>query len=88
MDQIIKEARSLSDQGKSTEEIIAFLKERGLSKVWSTKVLSEACGLDLRSAKEAVHFSSAWAEVRKAHEAFQDQLIENVSKVSERKTDE
>ncbi|MFT4251046.1 MAG: hypothetical protein QM608_00995, partial [Caulobacter sp.] len=58
-----------------TEAALAFLRAEGLSVIQSIAVLVDRDGLTLAQAKQTVHLSAAWADLRDRHDAFHDQLI-------------
>jgi hypothetical protein len=66
--------QSLSAEGKSQNEIVSFLRVNGCSKVDSIAILAKAFGVDLGKAKEVVHLSPAWADIRERDEKFQSSL--------------
>ena len=48
--------------GKTSEEIIAFLREQGCSKGESVPIVVNVFGIELDEAKETVYFSKAWLD--------------------------
>lgn len=79
-DEIAARARELFHSGADVEQVIAFLRASGLSQVWSAKVLVEVARMPLDDAKDAIHLSPTWADVRSAAEALHD-VIEQSTKV-------
>ena len=65
-----------SAAGKTKEEIIAFLRNQGCSKVESIAVIVRAFGLALSDAKHMVHVSHAWSDVRLRDDDFHQKLEE------------
>ena len=74
MDDVVRECRGLLNCGAPVEELIRALRDRGLSKVHSMKALVDLGIADLREAKQVVHGSATWADVRDRDEAFQRRL--------------
>jgi len=72
--------RMLSD-GYAVENILALLREHGLSKTASIKALMDLQGLTLAEAKRVVHLSPTWQDVYKRDEALHDVLAEAVEQV-------
>ena len=62
------------EDGATSDDVLAFLRERGRAKLESIAVVSNLPGMDLRSAKPLVHNSPVWADRRETDEAFHDQL--------------
>jgi hypothetical protein len=86
--QLIAECASLLEEGIDHEGLIAFLREQGCSKIDSIVALSAALRLDLGRAKELVHCSEAWRDMRESdnqlHEEFAQALSELVRKFNEK----
>ncbi len=70
MNRLLSECKGLLERGATHEELIALLKERGLSRVESIRVLAVVARLPIREAKERVHFSRAWRAEMTAAEEF------------------
>ena len=60
--------------GHPTEEILAAWRERGLSILCSIQCLSHITGMTLGEAKEIVHGSVAWSDLRPEHDRLHDEL--------------
>jgi ribosomal protein L7/L12 len=58
--------------GTSEEKVVAHLRQLGLDKIDSIKVIRAATGMSLGEAKERVHLSEAWADRREADDAFHE----------------
>jgi hypothetical protein len=78
-DQIKNEALVLLNSGKTTEEIVAFLKQRGCAKGVSIMLLPSILGCNLSKAKELVHFSKTWEDQKETDEQLQRQFEESLS---------
>lgn len=74
MARIIAECQELHSQGRSTDEIVSFLHARGCSKVQSITVIATALGIGLTQAKEIIHTSQAWMDIKERDEHFHDSL--------------
>ena len=75
----LKDDAALADEvsqmlrtGSSEEQVVAHLRQLGLDKIDSIKVLRAATGMSLGEAKKRVHLSEAWADRREADDAFHD----------------
>ena len=66
----------LMREGRSQDDVLAQLRANGGSVVDSIKALMDGAGLSLAAAKQAVHFSPAWADQREQNEAFHDAIEE------------
>ncbi len=64
----LEESRRMYDSGSSTDDILAFLRQQGATKVESIRLLIELAGLTNEEAKLAVHWSDAWRDTREADE--------------------
>jgi hypothetical protein len=69
-DALVSECRSQKTAGKTDEQLVSLLRARGCSKVESIAVLARAVGIPLGNAKEIVHFSETWADVRERDDSF------------------
>ncbi len=56
------------------EQLLAALRQYGLTKIDTIKFLREQCGFELNRAKEFVHFSETWADLRSSDDAFHEAL--------------
>ena len=61
-------------EGLSHDEILVRLRSDGYSIIDSIRGLAEGAGMSLGAAKEAVHFSPAWADQREQNEAFHEMV--------------
>jgi hypothetical protein len=73
-DEILEECREMLRDGAQLENVLGLLRKRGLSKVESAKALIGLQQADIRAAKEIVHYSATWANVRERDEEFQRSL--------------
>lgn len=70
----IDESQRIRAEGKSDEKILSFLRTQECSKVESMVIFAQAFGLNLGQAKETVHMSQTWADVRERDDRFHDSL--------------
>jgi hypothetical protein len=63
-------------EGHDVEQVVAYLRQSGCSKVESIGLLVCAAGLPPEQAKEFVHRSPVWSDVYERDEAFQAELME------------
>ncbi len=61
-------------EGKSTEEVLVYLRSQGCTKAESMWALEDFASLSHYEAKRAVHESKAWADQRESDEALHEQL--------------
>ena len=73
---VLRECRIVMDQGANVEAIVRLLRDEGLSKVHSIKVLVDLGLADMGEAKRVVHRSPTWADVRERDDDFQQKLGE------------
>ena len=71
-DVAIANMQRLIDSGASQVELIAAMRDAGLSIIPSIKLLVHFYGLSFSEAKAAVHFSETWADCREANDALHD----------------
>jgi len=69
--------------GKTNEDIVAFLRAQGCSKVESMTIVARAFGLGLNEAKEIVHLSQAWSDVRSRDDRFHQTLEKGLQQPKE-----
>ena len=68
--QVKAELVSLVSSGMDKEGLMRAMRERGLSKIESMRMLRDHGGMTLRDAKRIVHLSSAWADRKEVDEVF------------------
>jgi hypothetical protein len=64
--------QQIVDAGASQTELIAAMRDAGISIVPSIKLLARFYGLSSSDAKSAVHFSETWADCRESNDALHD----------------
>lgn len=73
----LKECRHMLESGASVEAVISELRIRGMSKVHSIKALVDLGVSDLAVAKQLVHDSIAWTDLRDRDDEFHRTLGRN-----------
>jgi hypothetical protein len=68
------ESSRILARGGSLEEVVAFLRREGLSKVETLQVLTDVAGISLGRAKEIVHLSPVWRDAYEADESLHDDI--------------
>lgn len=63
-------ARASIASGANWEGTLVVLRRLGASPILCIKIVHDVRGISLGEAKEFVHFSEAWADVRATHEAL------------------
>ena len=69
-----KDLRRLLAEGKTFDEALAALRANGVSKLHCVVAVKNFRHCELSEAKQLVHFSSAWADVRERDESFHAEL--------------
>jgi len=73
----LKDAERLGGEalasGKTIEDILLMWREHGLSILHSMQCLAHITGMPLGKAKETVHCSSAWSDLRPEHDRVHDE---------------
>ena len=72
--EIIEECRRRFAAGETSESIVAYLRQIGLSKVESMKAFMILNRASAEEAKRLVHFSPTWAARYQQDEKFHDHL--------------
>ena len=67
-------AKMLSD-GESLEKVLSLLRKSGYSRAQSIKVVMKLMDCGLAEAKQIVHLSSTWSDLRDSTNRFHDSLI-------------
>jgi hypothetical protein len=71
---VLDRCREMLRRGAGIEDVLRELRDGGLSKVHSMKALVDLGYADLAQAKEIVHRSQTWQDVRERDEKFQSGL--------------
>ena len=71
---LIDECQELCAKGLSNEDIVKFLRAQGCSKVKSIAIIAKLLAVGLGEAKEIVHTSGTWADVRGRDDRFHASL--------------
>jgi 3-deoxy-D-manno-octulosonic-acid transferase len=70
---IVEEARKIKQGGAGSEAVLKFLRDQGLGKIDSIKVLRDLYGIGLKEAKEIVDQSPVWSDRFEAdHELWKE----------------
>jgi hypothetical protein len=72
----LDELVGLYRDGKSSDEILVVMKERGLTITEAIKASMQLFGIGLGDAKSLVTSHSSWNQTAAAAKPFQDELIE------------
>jgi ribosomal protein L7/L12 len=86
-DEMIEKLKRDNPFRSADEAIVQFLRDNGLSRIDSIRVLSKIYGMRLGEAKELIHFSKAWQEERAATEKFWDELEKQLPEILDYKID-
>ncbi|MFI5591503.1 hypothetical protein ACIA5G_41080 [Amycolatopsis sp. NPDC051758] len=75
-DRFLAEARTALAAGITLDTVLTQLRRRGFSQVDSVRAVRALTGAPLAEAKDRVHVSPAWADVRERTEQFHQDLAE------------
>lgn len=67
-----QERLSLWEQRQNMESFLQELRARGAGQIDCIKAVREIAGISLGEAKEIVHYSRTWADMREASEALHE----------------
>jgi hypothetical protein len=81
-----KDLRRLLAEGKTQDEALTALRTKGLSIIECIIAVQKFRRCDLAEAKEIVHFSPAWADMREQHEKFHRELEEIANEIEKENT--
>lgn len=73
--EIEKRCSQIYEETKSDEDVLAFLRDEGLTKVESLKFFRVWKNISLGEAKKIVHFSNVWKDQKETDEALQDSFL-------------
>lgn len=71
---MIQRGQQLRAQGATSEDIVLFLRAQGCSKVESIAAIARILEVALGRAKEIVHTSKTWEDIRERDDRFHDSL--------------
>jgi len=74
-DQIRKNLTAMAARGEGVDAMIARMKQDGLPKVQSIRLLSDVAHIRLGEAKKKVHFSPVWEDRRESDDAFHETAL-------------
>jgi len=83
----VSKCREMVSHGEPMEHVLAQLREAGLSKGQSIRVLVEAAGYRLGKAKELVHLSDVWSDMRARDDQLHNELVKNLESLPESPSD-
>jgi len=78
---LLQELRALRSNGSPIEDGIRLLRERGVSKLGSIRLLHLALDIDLGDAKSIIYESPTWEDRKASDEAFAESAVKAFSKV-------
>jgi hypothetical protein len=79
---VVVDAERLLNAGKDYDTVLAFLRDRGFSKLDSIKFLCETGKLPLIEAKEIVHNSVVWTDTFERDERLHESLMGSAAELS------
>lgn len=82
MKTLLVQCKAMLSEGKTIEDVLAFLREEGCSRVDSIKAVMVLEDKTLSQAKETVHYSKTWEDTRESAEVFHDSLLDALEQKS------
>jgi hypothetical protein len=76
---VLQGARHLIDGDESRESALGYMRNAGLSQIECVKAIKSLTGGDLGWAKEIVHFSETWSDMRPHQEQLHSDLSDELS---------
>ncbi|MGN9814477.1 hypothetical protein ACTMUQ_03900 [Streptomyces sp. SD11] len=73
-DDVLAESAAALRDGKSLDEVLTDLRSQGFGVIDSIKAVRRLRSCSLAEAKQIVHFSEAWKDMRETHDAFHGDL--------------
>ena len=61
---VLEKAEGMVAEGRSTEEVLAFLKRSGANAIASIRALQRLFNISVPEAQEMLHKSESWREMR------------------------
>lgn len=80
-DILLVRAEGLLAEGHEMQEVLRFVPANGCTIVESIKATMQLTGVSLGNAKQLVHTSEDWNDLRASHDAFHHALIEHVEAI-------
>jgi hypothetical protein len=77
-----KDLRRLLADGNTLDQSLAALRAKGAGIIACIAAVRKFRGCDLGEAKQIVHFSSAWADVREQNEKFHAELEAGLEEIA------
>lgn len=71
--ELVELARAMLGRGADLEEVLEALREKCPSIIQSMKVVRDVLGLPMNEAKDLVHHSRAWGDMRDEHSELHEQ---------------
>jgi|tagenome__1003787_1003787.scaffolds.fasta_scaffold16728245_1 ribosomal protein L7/L12 len=72
---IVAHAEDLWRASHESEPLLRFLRDRGLSKIDSIKIIRSICRISLGDAKRIVSYSPVWQDTLESTVALQDEAL-------------
>jgi hypothetical protein len=82
---IFAESERLQSRDGTTEEILDLYRRNGLSILESMQFFKQLTNITLAEAKQAVHFSETWSDVRAEHDRFHAAIEDVANSIGEKK---
>jgi len=80
--EIVAKVKHLHTASSPAEDIVAFLRKEGSTKVDSIRLLHLGTGMSLTEAKKIVFLSQTWSDRFQSDEQFLDSLLLEVDRTS------
>ena len=76
-----QEAKLRIQRRDSMDDILAYLRSQGANKIDTIIVLRDSAAMGLKEAKNIVHFSTAWNDVKERDESIWDELESELKQI-------
>jgi len=84
--EVFARSQELHARGASTEEILRYYRDSGVSILHSIQMLRKLTNVSLAEAKQVVHLSQTWADLREEHDRFHTALEDTVKSIEQKKS--
>ncbi len=76
MNELDRKCEAILKEGGSIDSVLSLLRQNGYSRVKSIKAIMRLTNSSLAEAKNLVHLSPTWRDVREETERFHDLLLD------------
>lgn len=76
--ELARQAEEQVTSGASADDLLSFLRASGCNVIETIKIVSAVTGISRHSAKQLVHRSAAWSDLKPAYDRFHE-TVERVA---------